>query len=95
MYLHANKKNKSSNPFDPDFNISWQNLQIVKYSNIKEWDEPKTLVENLEIGYYARFTPDGKIIYENRDGRLIIINLDGTNPIVLPPEIKPPIYFAP
>jgi len=93
--LIPDQKHKSNNPLDPDFEISWQNLQIVIYSNIKEWDEPKTLVENLTDGFYARFTSDGRIIYENRDGRLVIINLDGSNPIVLPPEVKLPIYFAP
>jgi len=93
--LIPDQKRKSNNPLDPDFEISWQNLQIVIYSNIKEWDEPKTLVENLTDGFYARFTLDGRIIYENRDGRLVIINLDGSNPIVLPEDIKLPIYFAP
>ncbi|MBP8689184.1 hypothetical protein KBH77_02430 [Patescibacteria group bacterium] len=92
--LIPEQKRKSNDPFNPDFNVSWQNLQIVIYNNIKEWDEPKTLVENLLDGYYTRFTPDGRIIYENREGRLVIINLDGSNPIVLPEDIKLPIYFA-
>ncbi|MDI6861735.1 MAG: hypothetical protein QMD25_07025 [Caldisericia bacterium] len=93
--LIPQQKRKSNDPLNSDFNISWQNLQIIIYDILEETTELITLIENLNDGFYARFTPDGRIIYENRDGRLVIINLDGSNPEILPPEIKPPIYFAP
>jgi hypothetical protein len=73
----------------------YQDLWLIKLTKEFEIIEQKNLVKDLNPGFWSGFTPDGRIIYENRDGRLVIINLDGSNPIVLPPEIKPPIYFAP
>ncbi|HPP43904.1 MAG TPA: hypothetical protein PLA35_04890 [Caldisericia bacterium] len=73
----------------------YQDLWLIKLTKEFEILEQKKLVKDLNPGFWARFTSDGRIIYENRDGRLVIINLDGSNPIVLPPEVKPPIYFPP
>ncbi len=72
-----------------------QDLAIMIIKSKEEFEEPKTVATGLQGGCFKKFTSDGRIIYENRDGRLVIINLDGSNPIVLPPEVKPPIYFAP
>lgn len=93
--LIPQQKRKSNDPLNSDFNISWQNLQIIIYDILEETTELITLIENLNDGFYARFTPDGRIIYENKDGNLVLINLDGSNQIILSPDIKPPIYFAP
>ncbi|MBC7195147.1 MAG: PD40 domain-containing protein, partial [Caldisericia bacterium] len=72
-----------------------QDLAIMLIKGKNDYEDPKIIATNLQGGSFKRFTPDGRIIYENRDGRLVLINLDGSNPQVLPPEIKPPIYFAP
>jgi len=72
-----------------------QDLAVMIIKSSEEFEEPKNVATGLQGGCFKKFTSDGRIIYENRDGRLVIINLDGSNPIVLPPEIKPPIYFAP
>jgi len=73
----------------------YQDLWLIKLTKEFETIEQKKLVKDLNPGFWSRFTPDGRIIYENREGRLVIINLDGSNPIVLPEDIKLPIYFAP
>ncbi len=92
--LIPHTKRKSYIPYDLDFKIYWNLLQIIVYRGVADWDEPKTIVEDVDDFIYGRFTPDGRIIYENRDGTLTLINLDGSNPVKLPPEIKPLIYFV-
>lgn len=69
-------------------------MWLVKLTKVGKILEQKKIVKDLNPGFETRFTPDGRIIYENRDERLVIINLDRTNQIILPPEIKPPIYFS-
>ncbi len=74
---------------------NYLDLFLIKLSKEGEILDQKILVKDLNSGFWAKFTPDGKIIYENNDGRPIIINIDGSNSVVLPPEIKLPIYLAP